>query len=592
MVDTALLDVAFGRRPADTVVTGGRLVNVLTGEVYAADVAVRGERIAAVGDVSAVHGPSTETIDAGGGYLVPGLIDGHIHVECSKLSMTMFADLVVAFGTTSIVSGLDQIYVVAGLPGVRAFLDEAARTPLRVFWGAPTKAPYTVPESNVGHTFGPDEHRAAHEWPECVGLWETVREFVEYGDQKVLEALDLAAEHRLPVFGCAPMAGRAVAGLAAAGIAVDHESYSAEETLDKLRNGISVMLRESSVAPFLGENLRVVTEHGVNTGRIALCTDDISAADVLSHGHLDRLVRMVIEAGVDPVTAIQMATINCASMYGIDGNVGSIAPGRYADMLVVDDLEDFRARTVIARGTVAASHQTSATVVDPPQRDVSLAATIRLPALTADDLGLPSPYGDGNVRALAMSMNPEVAFVRKRRDVVLDVRDGLVQADVEQDVLYVAVVERYGKTSNRPVALVSGFGLRAGAMASSTAPDDNNIICVGTNSTDMAVAVNEIARAGGGQVVVRDGEVLGMLHLPIGGIVADVDPSSMAKQEARLDELARQLGCSLPSPFLYLIFLPITAIPDYAITDLGLIDCVKLEPTSPILGPVDRDKGD
>lgn len=586
MVDRALLDVAYGRRPAEVVVCGGNLVNVLTGEIYPADVAVHGGRIAAVGDVAAASGPDTEVMDAAGGYLVPGLIDGHLHVECSKLSVTMFADLVVPYGTTSVVSGLDQILVVAGLPGVRAFLDEAKRTPLRIFWGAPAKAPYTMPESTVGHTFGPDEHLAVADWPECIGIWETVQEFVEHRDDNVLAALDLAERRRLPVFGCAPMAGQhSIWGLAAAGVRLDHESYSARETLDKLRAGMSVMLRESSAAHFLEENIRAVTELGANAGRVALCTDDVTASHVLRHGHLDGLVRMAVRAGVDPVTAIQMATINCATMYGIDRDVGAIAPGRYADILVVGDLADFRVRTVVAGGRPAARDGRGTVPPAPPARDPALRETVRLPELTADDLVLRSPYGGDRVRALAMAMSPDVAFVRKRRDAVLDVRDGRVQADVDGDVLYVAVVERYGKTANRPVALVSGFGLRSGALASSAAPDDNNIVCVGTNPADMALAVGEIARTGGGQAVVADGRVLGLLPLPVGGIVADLDPQTMAREEERLDDLARGLGCRLPSPFMHLIFLPITAIPDYAITDLGLIDCVRLEPVSPLLGP-------
>jgi adenine deaminase len=203
--------------------------------------------------------------------------------------------------------------------------------------------------------------------------------------------------------------------------------------------------------------------------------------------------------------------------------------------------------------------------------------------VTPADLQVRADPGATSVRVLSMAMSQEVPFVRKRREAVLDVRDGIVLPDVERDVLYVTVVERYGKSTHRPVAFVSGFGLRAGAMASSASPDDNNILCVGASPTDMAAAVNHLAAEGGGQVVVRDGEVLAFLALPIGGIVADLPPGDMARMEARLDEAARGLGCPLPSPFMYLIFLSITAIPDYAITDLGLIDCVSLQVISPLM---------
>src|SRR5215471_9356159 len=356
MPDLELVDVALGRSPADLVIRGGSLVNVFTEEIYPADVAVSGTKIAAVGDVSGQAGPDTRVVDASGAFLVPGLIDGHLHVECSKLSLTMFAHAVVPLGTTSIVSGLDQIFVVAGLAGVREFLDEAALGPLGVFWGAPSKLPYTFPESTVGHTFGPAEHAEAQGWPECVGLWETVQEFVFERDPKVMDAMDLAARRRLPVLSCAPLAeGAKIAALACAGFRADHECYSAEETLAKLRSGMYAMIRESSVAHFLNENLRVITEHRAKADRIAFCTDDVTATDVLSRGHLDHLVRMAIAQGLEPMRAIQMATINCAQIYRIDHLVGSISPGRVADILLVDDLQAFRVRQVVAKGALVAS---------------------------------------------------------------------------------------------------------------------------------------------------------------------------------------------------------------------------------------------
>jgi adenine deaminase len=584
MPDLALVDVALARSPADLVIRGGNLVNVFTEEIYPADVAVSGSKIAAVGDVSGQTGPGTRVVEASGSFLVPGLIDGHLHVECSKLSLTMFAQAVVPLGTTSIVSGLDQIFVVAGLEGVREFLDEAAGGPLGVFWGAPSKLPYTFPESTVGHTFGPAEHAQAQAWPECVGLWETVQEFVFERDPKVMEAMDLAARHRLPVLSCAPLAeGARIAALACAGFRADHECYSAEETLAKLRNGMYAMIRESSVAHFLSENLRVVTEHKAKSDRIGFCTDDVTATDILSRGHLDHLVRMAVGQGLEPMRAIQMATINCAQIYRIDHLVGSISPGRVADVLLVDDLSDFRVRRVVAKGRLVADGGQMTVPARPPARSPALLHTVGLDRVGPAELQVRADAADGRVRVLSMAMSEEVPFVRKRREAELDVRDGVVLPDPDRDVLYVTVIERYGKTAHRPVAFVSGFGLRAGAMASSASPDDNNILCVGTNPQDMAAAVNHLAAAGGGQVVVCDGEVRAFLALPIGGIVADLPPRDMARAEAGLDDAARALGCRLPSPFMYLIFLSITAIPDYAITDLGLIDCVSLRVVSPLL---------
>ncbi|MFD9945848.1 adenine deaminase [Nonomuraea sp. NPDC059023] len=565
-----LLDVAYGRRPADTIITNGTLVNVLTGEIYPAEIGIFQDRIAAVGP-ALQRGPETRVIDAAGGYLVPGLIDGHLHIECSKLSVTSFADLVVPLGTTSVVSGLDQVLVVEGLPGVRKFLDESKKTGMRIWWGAPAKAPYTVPQSNVGFTFGPDEHRVAHTWPECVGVWETVQEMVEHGDPAVMQALELAEKHRLPVFGCAPMSdARRIAGLAAAGIRLDHESYSHGEMLEKLRQGIYAIVRESSVAHFLQENIQVVSKAGAR--RVAFCTDDVHAADVLAGGHMDKLVRMAVKAGVDPVTAIQMATVNCAEMYRIDDKVGSIAPGRFADVLIVDSLEDFRVRDVVAAGELVARDGRLISPTVPPARGQVTKFPVK--AVTADDFALRSEQAAVDVLAIGFT---EQVFVRKRRDVTLPVLNGIVEPSVEKDALLVTVVERYGKTGNMPVAVVSGMGIREGAIATSAAPDDNNIICVGASRADMALAVNAVAEMGGGQVIVVDGQVRERLPLPIAGIVSDLPAAEMAVAEQRLDDLARELGCTLPSPLMYLFFLSITAIPDYAVTDLGLVDCVNLE---------------
>ncbi|MFF4197412.1 adenine deaminase [Nonomuraea sp. NPDC001831] len=579
MMDRDLLDVAYGRRPADTIITNGTLVNVLTGELYPAEIGIVGGRIAAVEPVLE-RGPDTEVIDARGGYLVPGLIDGHLHIECSKLSVTSFADLVVPFGTTSVVSGLDQILVAEGLPGVRRFLDESAATGMRIWWGAPAKAPYTVPESTVGHPFGPAEHRIAHEWPECVGIWETVQEMVEHSDPAVMEALDLARERRLPVFGCAPLSDpRRISGLAAAGVRLDHESYSHEEMLEKLRRGMYGIIRESSVAHFLDENIKAVALAG--SRRLAFCTDDVHAADVLAGGHMDKLVRMAVAAGVDPVTAIQMATVNCAEMYRIDHLVGSLSPGRFADVLIVDSLEDFRVREVIANGVPAARDGRMVTPTPAPERGP--VRPFPIAPVTAGDLVLRAEGEQATVLTLGFT---DQVFVRRRRDVTLPVTDGVVEPSVEQDALLVTVVERYGKTGNKPVAMVSGMGLRAGAIATSAAPDDNNIICVGASREDMALAVNTVAEHGGGQAVVVDGEVRALLPLPVGGIVSDLPAAEMAVLEERLDDLARELGCTLPAPLMYLFFLSITAIPDYAVTDLGLVDCVRLEVVDPILTEV------
>ncbi|MFF8595831.1 adenine deaminase C-terminal domain-containing protein [Streptomyces sp. NPDC015220] len=567
-----LIDAAEGVVKADRVIKGGQLVNVCTGEIYPADVAITGDRIAATGDVSAYEGPDTEIVDATGRYLTPGLVDGHLHLECSKLSVTMFADAVVRYGTTSVVSGLDQFLVVAGLEGVREALQEAEASPVKIFWGAPFKTPYTLPETTVGFSFGPEEHAETQGWADCFGVWETVAEFVLNRDEKVLRALELAHRNRLPVFGCAPMAATTtINALSAAGVRLDHESYTAEEALEKLRAGMSLLIRESSVAHFMNENVRTVTEFGAQSRRVGFCTDDMHVADILREGHLDKLVRMAIKAGVRPVEAIQMGTLNCAEMYRIDHLVGSLTPGRYADVLIIDSPESFQVERVFARGKLVARNGRTLEAPRAPRRSAALSPAFEVAPLTEGSIGVPAE-GD-EARVLVVEMDRTVPFVRKGARMTLPVVDGTVRADLTQDALYVTVSERYGKTGGGTVtAMINGFGLRSGAIASSAAPDDNNIVCVGANRADMALAVNHLAGRGGGQVVVDSGEIKEFLPLPVAGIVADLTPEEMAAAEDRLEAAARALGCELPSAFGYLIFLEITAIPEYAVTDLGVVN--------------------
>jgi adenine deaminase len=252
---------------------------------------------------------------------------------------------------------------------------------------------------------------------------------------------------------------------------------------------------------------------------------------------------------------------------------------------MVDDPASFNVRRVVAKGHLVAEEGRMLSPTQPPTRSHALLSTFALREVQASELVLRTDLDSRRIKALSMEISDDVPFVRKRREVSLPVSDGVVQSDTAQDVLYVAVVERYGKTSNRAIGLISGFGLRRGAMASSASPDDNNVLCIGTSAEDMAVAINYLAQRGGGQVVVRDQQILAFLGLPIGGIVADLAPAQMAEEETRLDQAAREIGCRLKSPFMYMIFLSVTAIPDYAITDRGVIDCVRLEVINPVLGP-------
>lgn len=574
--------------PADTLILHGNLVNVMTREIYPADIAIYQDMIVAVGDVSAYRGPNTKVIDASGSYLVPGLIDGHIHSECSKLSITSFAKAIVPSGTTSMVSGLDEYISVSGLDGLKEVFAEIKQSPLKVFWGAPYKTPYTFPTSTISCNFDPEIHRHVQQWPECFGVWETVREAVQELDEDTLGALSLAHKNRLPIFGCAPMArGNDLNGYLCAGVRLDHESYDHQEVVEKLRKGMHMVIRESSVTHFLAENIRAVTEvNPALSRRVSFCTDDVTAKDLVEKGHVDHLVRLAIKAGVDPMTAIQMGTINSAEAYRIDHLVGSISPGRIADILLVDNPSSFNVQAVIANGKLVARNHKLTYDLQAPKRSKLLTSELKCKPVTAKDFEYRVPLANGKAKVLSMQVKGP--FVRKRRDVWLDVVDHVVQPDTKEDVLMVSVLERFGINGNKSLAFCSGWSLKAGAMASSAAPDDNNIIVLGANAEDMAVAVNHLIKEGGGQVVVKDGKVLDFLSLPVGGIVCDLEPGEVAQREDEINTAARLLGCDLPEPLMYMFFLPITAIPDYAITDVGPVDCIALTTFDPILELVEH----
>jgi len=578
-----LVRAGRGIIPADLVISKGTLVNVMSNEIYPADVAIYKDTIVAIGNVDDYIGDATEILDASGKYITPGLIDGHIHSECSKLSITSYAKAVVPCGTTSMISGLDEYISVSGLEGLKEIFEEIKLSPLKVFWGAPHQTPYTIPQSTISFNFTKEVHENVQKWPECFGVWETVREFIQEEDENTLGAIAEASKNRLPVFGCAPMArGKELNGYLCSGVRLDHESYTHEEVGEKMRNGMHMLIRESSVTHFLEENMRAVTE--VNpyfARRVSFCTDDVTATDVLEKGHLDNVVRLAIKQGIEPITAIQMATINSAEAYRIDHLIGSVSPGRIADILLVDNLEEFKVNTVITNGKIVAKNKKLTYELKAPKRSELLTSKLKCDKVLPSDFQYKVEQENGKVKVL--SMNVIGPFVRKRRDAILEVENHIVKPDIENDVLMVSVLERFGKNGNKSLAFCSGWKLKRGAMASSAAPDDNNIVVLGASASDMAVAVNYLIENGGGQVVVCDGKIIEFLPLPVGGICSDAEPEEIARIEKLLSKGANELGCDLPEPLMYMFFLPITAIPDYAITDVGPVDCIELKIFNPIL---------
>ena len=587
-LDHRLIRVALGQQPADLVIGNGNLVNVHTHEIYPADVAIAGSRIAAIGDVAHCLGPATERIDARGKYLAPGLIDAHIHPEVSKITLTRLANAIVPRGTTSIMCSLDQVGAVAGLAGMRFVLDEAKRTPLTVFHAAPSRLPYTTPASTVRYPFGPDEYAVARAWPEAVGIWEYMADSIVDADGQVLAMAEMALERRLGLHGHAPAAkGRTLSACAAAGMHDDHESHAASEVAAKLMNGLYGFIRRGSHVDDVRECVKVITEQlQVPPRRLALCTDDTACVDISELGLIDHLVRYVISLGVDPVTAIQMGSLHAAEAYHVDHLVGSITPGRMADILLLaeHDLAAFAVTAVIAKGQlVAREGQMLAPIPSPAYPDTFL-GTLRLDRpITAEDIYLRVDPRAGSADVLCVHRDPSESPLRRRREVTMPVQDGKVLPSPSQDVLYIAVVERHTGRGLHSSGFISGFGLKRGAIATSLSPNDENIICIGADVEDMASAVNHLVQVGGGQVAIDGGQVLAEIRLPLLGLMADVPVAQMADDERRLDAAAGSLGSQMQRPFFHLLFLSITAIPEYGITDQGLVQQATRSVINPIL---------
>ncbi len=573
-VNPRLVRVALGHEPADAVVTGGKLVDVHTRQIHPADVAIADGRVAAIGDVARCIGSETVIIEAGGHYLAPGLIDAHIHPEVTKLTMTRLADALVPRGITSLMCSFEQVGAVAGMDGMRFMLDEAKETSLKLWHSAPSRLPYTTPASTIAHRFGAEEHAVVQKWEEAVGIWEYLADSIEDFDQPVYEAAEMALQNRLGLHGHAPLAaGRTLAACAAACMRDDHESYTAEELVEKVANGIYGLIRRGTHSDNVPECVRAITELGLDPRHLALCTDDVDCLDIREIGAVDYVARYVIQLGVDPVTAIQMGSLNAAECYRVDQLVGSISPGRIADILLLGDLPSLRVDAVIASGKLIAAGGRMLEHRPSPEYPSFFRNTVRLDRPAAeDDLVIRVDPGarSADIRCVHLDLNE--GLLCRGRDATVPVKNGRVMPDPAQDVLCISVTDRHSGRGTTGLGFVSGFGLKRGAIATSLSPDDDNIICIGASTSDMAAAINHVVALQGGQVVIENGRIVAELPLPLCGLMADVDIEEMVATERRLNDAAHKLGSQLARPFFFLMFLSITAIPDYAMTDQGLVE--------------------
>ncbi len=541
-----LIEVASGRRKADLVVKDVEIVNVLTEEFIKADIAVCGDRIAGIGSYEGI-----KEIDGKNLYAVPGLIDGHTHLEMSMLSVTEFARLIVPRGNTTVIADPHEIANVLGREGIKALIEESKTTPLRVFFEVPSCVP-SSPLETPGAVLNPEDIAEILTWDRVIGLAEVMNyPGVVNCDENVLEKVLTAKRMGKVVDGHCPMLrGRDLNAYVSAGIFSDHEITDEEEALEKLRLGMRVMIREGSVA----RNLKALLNIAKKGYRwCMLVTDgDRTVRDLIEEGYLDHVYRRAVEEGVDPIKALQMCTINPAEYFNIDA--GLIAPGRFADIVLLKDLERFDVKRVIANGEVVGNIVKRYTYPDFVKKSVRLRHRI-----TPDDLKI---EGKGVARIIRV-IEGEIVTAEDREYV-----EGV---DVERDVLKIVVVERHKQTGNVGKAYIRGFGLKRGAFASSISHDAHNIVAVGVSDEEICKAINRIADLNGGIVVV-DGEVKAELSLEIAGLMSEEKAEVVMEKLDKIHSEIKKLGCKLRSPILALSFMALPVIPKLKVTDLGLLD--------------------
>ncbi len=579
----ALVDCAMGRVPADLVIRDGQWVCVQTGEIIPhSDVAVRAGRVAYVGpDASHTIGPATRVIAAQGRFLVPGLLDAHMHVESGMLTVTEFVRAVLPHGTTGIFADPHEIANVFGLRGVRLMVDEAGQQPMHVFVQMPSCVPSAPGLETPGAVIGPGEVAEAMTWPGIIGLGEMMNfPGVFNGDDKVHAEMAVTRQSNKVIGGhyASPDLGLPFHGYVAGGPSDDHEGTRVEDAVARARQGMVVMMRYGSAWHDVVAQVKAVTELGLDSRHFILCTDDSHSATLIGEGHMDRVVRHAIAQGLAPITALQMATINTAEYFGLGRQLGSIAPGRFADLLVVKDLTEMSADVVVARGVVVA--EAGQLLVDLPvisHPDWALQSMHLLRPLQPADFRLVSPLRGSEVTAHVIGVVENQAPTRHLR-LRVPIHDGAVQADPSRDLAKVAMIERHRSTGQVQVGLVQGFGFGPHcAVASTVAHDSHNLIVVGTDDADMALAANTLAQAGGGQVVVLDGEIIGQVHLPLAGLMSNAPAEQVARHAAAVLSGMRACGCQLNNPNMQLSLLGLVVIPELRISDLGLVDVERFD---------------
>ena len=571
-----LVKVASGAEKAQLVIKNAKLINVCSREIIEnIDVAVSEGRIAMVGDCNHCIGENTQVIDASGKYLAPAFMDGHIHVESSMLTVGEYAKAVLAHGTSGIFMDPHEICNVLGLDGVKYMLDDAKRTPLKAMLTTPSCVPAVPGFEDTGASIGPKEVAETMTWDACVGL----------GEMMNFPGILYANEHTHAIVGETLKAGKIATGhyslpetenglngYIASGVRCCHESTREIDALAKMRLGMYAMLREGSAWHDLKEVSKAITKHEVDSRFACLISDDTHPNTLQSQGHLDYIVKRAIEEGVDPVTAIQMVTINVAQCFQLDHDMGSITPSKCADMVLIDDLQSCKVNEVFIDGELVAKGGKMLKDFAPYSYPEKAKKSVHLSPVSPADFAIDANGKIDTAKVHVIEVIPARVGTYDRH-LQVPVQNGLLQASPKEDILKVAVFERHKQTGTVGRGFVKGFGIKHGALAQTVAHDAHNLLVVGSNDEDMAIASNALIECGGGLVAVQDGKILGKVPLPIAGLMSDEPLEIMSKKVEALEKAWADMGCSLPSPFMTMALIPLACLPETRLTNRGLVDC-------------------
>lgn len=569
--------MARKEEPADLCLCGGKVINCLSGDVQELDIAIANGRIAALGhDFQAV-----DKVDCSGLFIAPGFIDAHIHIESTMLSPRQFARAVVPRGTSCVIADPHEIANCLGMSGIEFMIRQAINLPMTILYTAPSCVPATHLETS-GAELGPKEVETLLEMDEIVALGEMMNfPGVVFGDENVHRKLEAARRLGMVIDGHAPgLSGDMLCSYVSAGIDSDHECTTAEEAAEKLERGMYLFLRQGTSEQNLKDLLPAV--NSANLHRCCLVSDDRDPDDLMDKGHMDYSLRVAVEAGLDPISAISMVTINPARRFGLR-DMGAIVPGYRADLVLLEDLRDFRVKATFFNGKMVAKegHLT---------QEPDIQATEGLPARSMDvDLERLdfSIKAEGEL-ARVIGIDPG-QIVTKHLVEPVKVLNGFAVADSEKNIIKLAVIERHHGTGNIGLGFVKGLGLKQGAIASTVAHDSHNIIVAGANDNDMYLAVKALVDCGGGLVVANDSKIEALLALPIAGLMSDMELEKVRLGLDKVKQAARDLGSKITNPFMILSFLALPVIPALKLTDKGLVD-VKSFSITPLFFPKNHEK--